>query len=129
MKKWNRFSARRRCGYCLVDLVLNSWGLPTSNKRKRAPTVSTSKGKTANPRSRLSTSKGSSTTLKGKTPSSSSTPKHKAPIEIDYYDIVFKNDEHKKKYERLFTRGVVATRFCVLMPYDPYTLSMMLVGL
>ena len=57
-----------------------------------------------------SVSKATSCVSKGKvsTPSSS----EKEQVVINYYDIKFVDDEHKKKYERLFVRGVTTTRYC-----------------
>ncbi|KAL2899947.1 Very-long-chain 3-oxoacyl-CoA reductase [Bienertia sinuspersici] len=50
------------------------------------------------------------TTAVSSKPYTSSSPTPRVPI--DYYDIVFQDDEQKKRYERLFSRGIVATRFC-----------------
>ncbi|KMS98576.1 hypothetical protein BVRB_4g092630 [Beta vulgaris subsp. vulgaris] len=60
------------------------------------------------PISKTSTSTKKSASTKGKKLSS----KTKEKVVIDYYDIKFRDDEHKVKYERLFERGVTATHFC-----------------
>ncbi|KAL2941179.1 Histone-lysine N-methyltransferase SETD2 [Bienertia sinuspersici] len=61
------------------------------------------KGKKTASRTRASTRR---------TPSSSSATKTKEKAVINYYDINFRDDNHRSKYETLFKRGVTSTRFC-----------------
>uniref|UniRef100_A0A803MXX0 Arabidopsis retrotransposon Orf1 C-terminal domain-containing protein n=1 Tax=Chenopodium quinoa TaxID=63459 RepID=A0A803MXX0_CHEQI len=60
------------------------------------------------PVSKTSTSKKKSSITKGRV----SSTKTKEKVVVDYSDIKFRDGEHKAKYERLFERGVTATRLC-----------------
>uniref|UniRef100_A0A803MK17 Arabidopsis retrotransposon Orf1 C-terminal domain-containing protein n=2 Tax=Chenopodium quinoa TaxID=63459 RepID=A0A803MK17_CHEQI len=81
----------------------------TNTKKKTTPSVSNSR---IPPFFKTKKTVLRANTLTRKTSSSTSCAKVKEKVNIDYYDIKFRDAAHRSKYETLFKRGVNSTRFC-----------------
>uniref|UniRef100_A0A803MFB6 Arabidopsis retrotransposon Orf1 C-terminal domain-containing protein n=1 Tax=Chenopodium quinoa TaxID=63459 RepID=A0A803MFB6_CHEQI len=81
----------------------------TNTKKKTTPSVSNSR---IPPFFKTKKTVSRAKTLTRKTSSSTSCAKVKEKVNIDYYDIKFRDAAHRSKYKTLFKRGVNSTRFC-----------------